>query len=439
MKAQSIGSSFQQTAPKTQQTTNKHALPGSFFVKGAIILLSLCCLLPAFASKHISFELIKLELSPVVLPPGEGGVPHLPKPQDQASITPLAAKNKAAANTGSTPKSLLVYYGWPSSFNYNNNFWDLSKVAADFSRYDLIVLGAGLELTSHGDHTNTGSILSIIDQQLAASGRTIRIFGYLDLGRSTNNYPQAEIEQRIDLWRQLLQGYSQIDAGIFFDDYGYDFGTDRTRQTPAVNYAKSRALTVIVNAWDPDDVFGADINTNSYAGIMMNPDGNPPPDDIDYYLSESFVIQNSNWAGQTTLENKQAKLTAYQASYQPHQPMQVLSLTTNTGNYSFSQQKFNYAWHYASLYNHAAFGWGEPAFSSNAVAPFRSRPSATFDFPPQQAPQATGSGPCIYREPTTGFHGVMIHPQAHVSVTALDLNSLLNNLNSAFSSLQCQY
>ncbi|WDE06323.1 hypothetical protein SG34_005205 [Thalassomonas viridans] len=413
--------------------------PGSLLLKSAIFLFSLYFLLPAFASRHISVELMNQDLTPVATKDELRQLQSQARPHS-ASLTPDTSRQQASlAGTGTTPKSLLVYYGWPSSFNYSSNFWDLTKVAADFSRYDFIVLGAGLELSSHGDHLNTGTILSKINQQISTTGRRISIFGYLDLGRSTNDYSQAEIGQRIDLWLQLFQGFSHIDAGIFFDDYGYDFGTDRARQSYAVNYAKSLGLAVIVNAWDPDDVFGADINTSSYMGTMMNPNGNPPPSGIDYYLSESFVIKNSNWAGQNALESKQAKLTAYQASYNLNPPMQVLSLTTNSNGYSFSQQQFDYAWHYAGLYNHAAFGWGEPAFSSNAVAPFRTRPPTNFNFPPLQLPQSTTTGPCIYREPAANFHGIMIHPQAHISVSAPDLTSLLNNLNSAFSTPQCQY
>ncbi|WP_281556057.1 hypothetical protein [Thalassomonas sp. RHCl1] len=439
MKALSYKKSSQTPDKKSREAVK--AQLGSLLCKlykAAIILLGLSCLTPTFASRNISFDLINPQLT--AAPVNKSYQEKNSAQSKQASLNQLAVQQQPGiSNSGSTPKSLLVYYGWPSSFNYSTNFWDLSKVATDFNRYDLLVLGAGLELTSHGDHLNTATILSKINQQRASTTSKISIFGYLDLGRSTNNFSQAEIGQRIDLWLQLFQGYDHIDAGIFLDDYGYDFGTDRARQAYAVNYAKALGLQIIVNAWDPDDVFGADINTNTYMGIMMNPNGNPPPDGIDYYLSESFVIQNSDWAGQDALTSKQSKLIAYQSSYTAAKPVQILSVTTNTSGYNFSQQQFNYAWRYAALYNHAAFGWGEPAFSSNAVAPFRSRPAETFDFAPAQQPSKTDSGPCLYREPTASFHGVMLHPEAHISVSAMDLNTLLNNLNSEFPAPQCQY
>lgn len=333
------------------------------------------------------------------------------------------------------PKSLLVYYGWPSSLNYDNNSWDLNKVSADFAQYQLIVLGAGLEQISHGDHNNTEVILAKINQSLNNSASRTAIFGYLDLGRSTNNFTQAEIEARIHLWQQLFQGLDNIDAGILFDDYGYDFGTDRIRQSNAVNYAKSKNLLVIANAWDPDDVFSAQVNVQEYMGTLMNPDAFPPPQGIDYYLTESFIIQTSVWADQTAMEDKQNKLAAYQLDY----PMQVLSLTTNTSGYQYNQEEFNYAWHYASIYKHAAFGWGEPAFSSNAVAPFRARPDKSFYFSPALPITSTDTGPCIYRGPAAGQQAIMIHPMAHIFETDADLSVLLANLNSHFSVEQCQF
>ncbi|MCX7674506.1 MAG: hypothetical protein N2Z70_01585 [Bdellovibrionaceae bacterium] len=54
---------------------------------------------------------------------------------------------------------LAIYYGWPSSLNSDLNQWNSQRVAADFARYSLVVLGAGLEETTHGDHENTKAIL----------------------------------------------------------------------------------------------------------------------------------------------------------------------------------------------------------------------------------------------------------------------------------------
>ena len=51
----------------------------------------------------------------------------------------------------SRPNDLLVYDGWLNSFNSAVNGWDNEKVAQDMARYDIIVLGDGLQSPSHGD------------------------------------------------------------------------------------------------------------------------------------------------------------------------------------------------------------------------------------------------------------------------------------------------
>ena len=53
------------------------------------------------------------------------------------------------------PSNLLIYYGWINSFNSSVNSWTNEKVAQDMAKYDLIVLGDGVQDSGHGDYSNT--------------------------------------------------------------------------------------------------------------------------------------------------------------------------------------------------------------------------------------------------------------------------------------------
>ena len=106
------------------------------------------------------------------------------------------------------PKKLLIYYGWPSSISGTG----VAGAATVFAQYDYVVLGDGLEKANHPDHNNTIAILA--NPQMANK----RVFGYIDLGISTQNLSLLEIKTQVDEWKAMGV------YGIFFDDFGYDFG-----------------------------------------------------------------------------------------------------------------------------------------------------------------------------------------------------------------------
>jgi hypothetical protein len=266
------------------------------------------------------------------------------------------------------PKKLLVYYAYPSSFNYPTNQYNLANVSADFAQYEYVVLGDGLEKTSHSDHANTQAIL----QSAITDG--VRFFGYIDAGVITQNLSLSEIQLRVGEWKAM-----GID-GIFYDDFGYDYEVSRQRQNTIVNYAKAQGLPVIVNGWDPDHVFGNQVNAT------YNPSGLATTlSSTDFYLSESYLIQEGQYQDAAFWESKANKLRTYQLS----KGFKILSLTTNDAGNSYSQDKFFYAWYGALLYNHEAVGWGEYQFAANtALAPNRPQPAINpgtgFVTPPQQ-------------------------------------------------------
>lgn len=247
------------------------------------------------------------------------------------------------------PKKLLIYYGWPSSIN--------GGAVSVFANYDYIILGDGLELPSHGDNIGTKSILA------NSSLNNVKFFGYIDLGNS-QNLSMTEIQNRISLWKAMGSNVK----GIFFDEYGYDYGVSRQRQNDAVNYAHGLGLQVIANAWIPDDVFGSIVSGSNPNGIAPTINSN------DFYLSESYLIETGNYQSATTWKTKAESLRNYQNTM----GFKILSITTNASSNTFDSNKFHYAWYGAVLYNHEATGWGEFNFgASDANVPFRSRPSVS--------------------------------------------------------------
>ncbi len=253
------------------------------------------------------------------------------------------------------PETLLIYYGWPSSIN---STFTVPLAAAEFGQYDYVVLGAGLESGSHPDHTNTVNILA--DPAMANT----TVFGYIDLGVTTNNYTIPEIESRVDQW--ITTGVD----GIFFDDFGYDFGTSRTRQNAAVVYVHGKGMPVIANAFNPDDAFSNDVDATYNSGgtsTFLN--------SSDFYLFESHQIRIGVFESEATWQDKANLLATHQQAI-GYGGFGIMSITTNDAANTFNQDKFFYAWHSALLYGHTATGWGEYLFSSSsAQAPFRSRPA----------------------------------------------------------------
>src|SRR5262249_4917486 len=82
------------------------------------------------------------------------------------------------------PRTLLVYYAYASGIN---GTFSVPGAAAAFGQYNYVVLGDGLEQVTHPDHANTVSILA--NPQMAGT----TVFGYIDLGVTTQDLPDAEI------------------------------------------------------------------------------------------------------------------------------------------------------------------------------------------------------------------------------------------------------
>ncbi len=248
------------------------------------------------------------------------------------------------------PKRLLIYYNYPSALGNS------STAANVFKDYDYVVLGAGIELSTHGAHNSTINILA--EPVLSNT----KFFGYIDLSITYGNYSIQEIKDRLLAWKQMGNNVK----GVLLDAYGYDYGVTRERQNQAIAYAHSIGLSIIANAWNPDDAFSS----------AYHPTGNPTNlatllDASDYYISESYLIKEGQFQDPTEWHEKAEKLDQFHNSI----GFKTLSVTT-PGAEVYSDSKFHYAWYGAALYNHEAVGWGEQDFGANqAFVPNRTPPA----------------------------------------------------------------
>ncbi|MDK2464614.1 MAG: hypothetical protein QI223_07575 [Candidatus Korarchaeota archaeon] len=64
---------------------------------------------------------------------------------------------------GWRPRKLLFYYGYPSLFNGSGG--NLELAAAQFDRYDIVVLGAGLEDPAHPEHQAASAVIGLSEAQ----------------------------------------------------------------------------------------------------------------------------------------------------------------------------------------------------------------------------------------------------------------------------------
>jgi len=260
------------------------------------------------------------------------------------------------------PSDLLIFYGYPNSFNSAVNGWDNEKVARDMAQYGLIVLGDGLQtLLASGSHDgssgastltdstaswttdefvgkkivnvtdgSTGSITANTATTITATlsggtendwdaGDEYRVANHADyanvfkivprikqynpsakiFGYVTVNQTLANFEDKADDWDAL-----GVD-GIFMDEAGYDYGTTATNDRDAFNakvdyvHALSSASTCFANAWNMDHIIGT-ANDPSKPNTTWNPDLEESSLTADdWYLLESWPVNTDSYTSST--------------------------------------------------------------------------------------------------------------------------------------------
>jgi hypothetical protein len=181
------------------------------------------------------------------------------------------------------PKDLLIYYGWPNAFNSAINSWVNEKVAQNMAKYNLIVLGDGVQDPSHGDYANT----QVIIPRIKALNPNALIFGYV-----TVNQTLSAFQTKTDQWETL-----QV-HGIFMDEAGYDYGKTRSEFNDRIDYVhgKTYAKLCFANAWNTDHILGT-ANDPSYPNTTYNSGVVESNLGInDWALLESFAINTQAYA-----------------------------------------------------------------------------------------------------------------------------------------------
>ncbi len=272
------------------------------------------------------------------------------------ALLPTVACSQQAKNAPAppaAPKSLLIYYWYPSLLN--NAKGNVALAATEFAKYDYVVLGDGLQDSTHKDHINTVNII----KQAKAKNKTIQFFGYIPLSNRANvkedkRLTQDVINARVNDWAKMGV------VGILLDEFGYDYGVTRARQNASVAAAHGAKLRVIANAWNPDDVFLADPTEG--VKPVLNKD--------DIYLWESYRFKEG---APVDLKEWRAKADQIVAGRKAV-PLAVFSVSTNVAKPAMADALFAHQSFCAAIDGHAATGWGHPGFGTGNQAPWLASP-----------------------------------------------------------------
>ena len=297
--------------------------------------------------------------------PGGRELEHLYRTLNLEMIHDKIGWHRIEINRGSyqKPLDLLMYYGWLNSFNSADNGWDNELVAQDMARYNLIVLGDGIQDPGHGDYSNS----QIIIPRIQALNPDALIFGYV-----TANQTQTNFESKVDQWEDL--GVN----GIFMDECGYDYGIDRSEFNTLVDYVHaSTADLVMTNAWTTDHIIGT-VNDPSYPNSTYNPglvESHLIEDD--WIHLESFPINTTDYSGNDGYESA-TEWSDRGDTAMGHRDVYGINLVAggiiNNDN-SNGQDLFEFGFISACIYALEAYGTSDTNYgASSAAVEFWDRP-----------------------------------------------------------------
>jgi len=255
------------------------------------------------------------------------------------------------------PSNMLIYYGWLNSFNSATNQWNNEKVAQDMAKYDLLVLGAGLQDPTHGDYANTQIILA----RIKALNPDVKIFGYVTIKETLANF-----QTKVGQWNALAV------QGIFLDEAGYDYGTNRADFNVRVNYVHGRSSSKLcfVNAWNEDHIVGT-VEDVSYPNATWNPSLIASKlKASDWYLLESFAVNtdaysaNSGYCDKAVWSVRGAKAVARRTSF----GLKVASVGIVNNADAFGQDLFNFSYRSAQAYEFDSTGTSDTSYGANSAA-----------------------------------------------------------------------
>ncbi|MGH3321657.1 MAG: hypothetical protein ACRDN9_16080 [Streptosporangiaceae bacterium] len=174
-----------------------------------------------------------------------------------------------------------IYYGWPSCVNGSGG--DVAGAVASFQGFAVTVFGEG-NVLPEGD-PEAGRIIAGV----AARGTVP--YGYVTLGMTEGEpgWPAECLDAFLTSWK--VMGVQ----GVLLDCAGADYGVSRTRFDSAVRHAHGLGLSVLANAWNPDDVLAG-------SSTMGRGDG---------YLGENDVLRDGRFLPPSTYRPKLTRMAAY--------------------------------------------------------------------------------------------------------------------------------
>lgn len=260
------------------------------------------------------------------------------------------------------PANLLIYYGWLNSFNSAQNQWNNEKVAQDMAKYDLIVIGDGVQNPSHGDWANT----QIIIPRIFALNSEIKLFGYV-----TANQDISVFKTLVDQWDNL-----GVD-GIFIDEAGYDFGKKRTEINERLYHVKSKENSWIcfVNAWNIDHVIGIEDDA-SYPNATFNPEGYESLlSEEDWYLLESFSVNTVSYPSKYASKNDWYTRGTKAVQKREDYGINLAAANIINNDNSFGQSLYSFCHRAAQIFDLNAVGSSDIYYgASSAQVKFWERP-----------------------------------------------------------------
>ena len=212
--------------------------------------------------------------------------------------------SKLAPSVGGTTtgiRSLFVFYAPPNIINAK---YDDDYAAGILSRYDDVVLGAGLEDSGSAYYASTQNII----QKVALLSPETVIWGYIDAGVTTGNLSLATIQTQVDQWLAIGA------KGIFLDVFGYDYHVSRTRQNSILSYVHSKGFGSLMNVWNSDDALSSAIDAT------YNPAGTATvANSSDVLLLESWVCNSDSYSSPyfatiSDIKTRADKAVAYRAT-----------------------------------------------------------------------------------------------------------------------------
>lgn len=267
------------------------------------------------------------------------------------------------------PYNILIYYGYPNSFNSSSNGWNNSKVAMDMAKYQIVILGDGVQNPSHPDYNNS----KIIIPKIKEINPNMRIYGYVTVNQSYSNF-----STKVGQWNTLGV------HGIFLDEAGYDYGTVTTNGREAFNnkinlvHSKDKSNICFVNAWKIQHILGTE-NDVSYPNSTYNSDLiESNLNRSDWFLLESFSMKYDSVGGSVDFEDKDEWYARGEKAFN-YRNLYNINLASGTiidPNASDAQDLFDFIYCASAMFALDAVGSSSLNYgATTAQIPFYDRPT----------------------------------------------------------------